>query len=208
MTTLPIVCCFFTLSTIYEREAARLRCSLDRFGLEYDLQGIPSRGDWTANTHYTATFCLEMQEKHAGRPVIYLDADAFLWKRPELLLTLNPADTDIAFHLRQGVELLNGTVWFANNDASRAVCARHAELCKLRPTFRDEQRFLKQAIDELKPRCTLLPATLCWIADIMAQDLGDREPQIEHLQASRESSGSSLLPNRRARLAYLAALGY
>lgn len=203
----PIFCCFYTIGTIYEREAARLRSSVERFGLEHDFKPVPDRGNWRANTHYTATFTLEMQHKHEGRPVVYIDADAFIWQSPELLLNLKPEETDIAFHRRRGIELLNGTVWYANNETSRALSSRHAELCRLHPDFRDEQRFLWTAVEEIKPRWVNLPASYCWIHDVMATDLGDQEPVIEHLQASRESSHSTLLPNRRARLAYLGSLG-
>jgi hypothetical protein len=203
----PIFCAFYTVATRYEQEAARLRQSLLRHGLEYDIVGVPDAGSWVANTHRTAQFCCDMQAKHSGRPVVYLDADSVCWKRPDFLFGLNPLETDIAFHRRRGVELLNGCVWFANNETSRALCARHAELCRLNPTFRDEQRFLWQAVEELKPRWASIPASYCWIADIMAEDLGGDEPVFEMLQASRESSNSTLLPNRRARLAYLASQG-
>jgi hypothetical protein len=204
----PIFVAFYTVDTIYEQEAARLRCSLQRLGLDHYLEGVPDAGSWTANTHRTASFTLAMQEKFIGRPVVYLDADAFVWRTPELLLSLDPAQTDIAFHRRRGHELLNGTVWYANNDMSRALCRRHAELCAANPNFRDEQQFLWQAIVDLKPRWVNIPPALCWIHDIMAEDLGDADPIIEHLQCSRESSKSSLLPNRRARLAYLSSMGY
>lgn len=201
-----IFCAFYTPGP-YEREAARLRSSLDKFNLPHDFTVVPDAGSWRANTHKTAQFIVDMQIKHAGEPIVSLDADCYCWRYPALLFELNPADTDLAFHRRRGTELLNGAVWFANNEMSRAVAARYAQLCRENPDFRDEQQFLWKAIEELKPRWVNLPAAYCWIHDIMAEDLGDNEPVLEMLQMSREVNKTSLLPNRRARIAYLGFLG-
>lgn len=203
----PIFTAFFTEHTIYEREAARLRSSLEKFSIEHDVVGVADRGSWAANAGQTAGFIQGQLIKHAGRPVVYLDADAFLWQFPQLFFDLDPADTDIAFHMRRGKELLNGSVWWANNQACKVLVDRYVELCKANPAHRDEQQFLRVAVDELNPRWTNIPASMCWIHDVMAADLGDATPIIEQLQCSREASNSSLLPNRRARLSYLGSLG-
>ncbi len=202
-----IFCAFYTIGTIYETEAARLRSSLDKLGLDHDIVGVPDGGSWAANVHKTAAFTLAMQLKHDGEPVCYLDADAVVWSRPEILFALDADQTDLAFHRRRGVELLNGTLWLANTEASRAACQRYIDLCEANRHERDEQRFLWQAVEQLGSRWVNLPASYCWISDIMAEDISGEDPVIEHMQCSREASGSSLLPNRRARLAYLTSMG-
>lgn len=198
----PIYTAFFTRATIYEQEAARLRRSLDRLGLPHDFTAIADRGSWEANTHFTAIHLQAMQAKYPDRPIVYLDADAVVWQTPAIFDDLAELGThDIAVHYRRGVELLNGTLWLAPTLTARIVVDRYAAACAARPAFRDEQRFLAQAINETPGvRVLRLPPEYCWIHDLMADDIGDKDPVVEHLQASRAVSGSSLLPNRVARL--------
>jgi hypothetical protein len=56
---LPIVISFFTLDTPYEEEVKKLRISLERLGVEADIQGVPSRGSWERNCAYKARYILD-----------------------------------------------------------------------------------------------------------------------------------------------------
>ena len=197
----PTFICFYTVGTIYEAEAARLRKSLDRLGLPHDLRPIADRGSWEMNTGFTASFLTQMMEERPG-PLVYLDADAVVWQRPTLLEELSPEDFDLALHYRGGKELLNGTLWLGSTTACRKAIRIYKAKCEAQPKFRNEQLFLQQAIEQMGDRLRVnrLPAEYCWIHDIMAKDI-EGEPIIEHLQASREMTGSTLLPSRRMRLA-------
>ena len=134
-------------------------------------------------------------------PVVYLDADAVVWKKPELFDAL---DGDVAVHYRKGFELLNGTAYFAPTSEARRVAWKYKELIDEHPNQTNEQKMLDAAIASTPTaRIVRLPAEYCWIHDIMATDIGDREPVIEHLQASRVVNVSPLLENRLRRLAQI-----
>lgn len=195
-----IYCAFYTIGTIYEQEADRLRKSLDRLNLFHDISGVEDLGGWIANTRQTAGFIRQMREKHAG-PICYLDADAVVWNRPELFGCLS--EFDIAVHYRRGAELLNGTVWLNDTPGARSVISEYQNNLDRYPGCKNEQVMLDAAINGMKDSIKVyrLPPEYCWIHDIMADDLGKAKPVIEHLQASRQATGSTLLPNRLKRLA-------
>lgn len=200
----PIYTAFYTVNTIYEQEAARLQRSLESHGLEFDLRGIESRGDWYLNTHYTATHILTMMRAYPDRAIVQLDADAVVWKYPDLFDQLTSSSSDIAVHYRRGHELLNGTMWVAPTCQAFKVIEEYERLVSVDPrNCHSEQRMLQAAIQRMpETRVTLLPAGYTFIHDIMKDDLGEGEPVvIEHLQCSREMSKTELLPNRRKRLA-------
>jgi len=141
-----------------------------------------------------------MMDKHHGRPVVYLDADAYVWSRPHLFY--EPMLCDIAVHYRQGKELLNGTLYLPPTPMTRAVVDRYAALVAARPDEHNEQRLLDEAIRTTPGMLVYrLPASYCWIHDLMADDLAPgEEPVIEHLQASRERFPTPHRERRRARL--------
>ena len=196
----PVYTCFYTRGTLYELEAARLRKSLDRLGLDHDMVAVDSKGDWVANTRQTATFIYDQLCKYHGCPMVYLDADAFVWSRPILFENLTE---DVAVHYRQGRELLNGTAFFNCTPGARLVAAQYRELITNNPGCVNEQTMLAKAIDDIGEAATIhrLPASYCWIHDIMRNDLNGEEPVIEHLQASRETHVSEHTLARRKRIA-------
>ena len=202
----PIYTAFYTRGTIYEQEAARLRGSLDRLGLDHDIVAVDSRGDWVANTRMTAEFIYDQLCKYHGTPMVYLDADAYVWSRPVFFETVT---ADVAVHYRRGVELLNGTVFFNSTPGARLIAAQYRELIHDNPGCVNEQTMLAKAIEAFPDAATVchLPAWYCWIHDIMAADLGDMEPVIEHLQASRQArgGGGDALARRLKRLEQISA---
>lgn len=204
----PIYTAFYTLGTLYEKEADRLRRTLDLHNLEHDIRGVASRGGWHENTRYTATHIRLMQEQYADRPLVYLDADAVVLRRPVLFDELSdmaerhPQCPDIAAHWRRGTELLNGTIWLAPSQAARDVIHLYEKLVTDNQPV-NEQKMLDLAISENSSvlRIVRLPASYCWIHDIMRDDLAGSEPVIEHLQASRERHDGEATQNRRRRVA-------
>lgn len=201
----PLYTAFYTRGSIYEREAARLRRSLERHNLEHDIRAIDSAGDWRANAGLTARHIQTIQREYPTRPIVQLDADAFAHLPPTLFDVLPETGCDIAVHYRQGKEMLNGTVWLAPTHGARDVIDRYAGyVARDWPRTHNEQRMLQNAIADLSDliRVYRLPAGYCWIHDIMADDLvPGEEVVIEHLQASRETNvRSSLTPGRLARI--------
>jgi len=197
---------FYTEGTRYQQEAARLQGSMLRANLRYDVRAVPDLGSWVANTKQTAGFILRMMDTYPDLPLVYLDADAYVWSQPSLFWSM---DCDIAFHRRRGVELLNGTLYIAPTAKAREVIATYARLCNEQAEHRNEQALLDEALKVVAGvRVGELPASYCWIHDIMAKDIGNESPVIEHLQASREVNDTgAFYENRQRRLAEIAGNG-
>lgn len=203
----PLYVAFFTRGTLYEAEAARLRASLEALALPYDICGIDPRGDWAANARYTPVHVLEMMDRHPQRPLVQLDADAVVRRRPDLFED-GAIDGDLAAHVRRGTELLNGTLYVAPTPAARAAIERYAQLVAAHGDDPNEQRFLHAAVRELtaaeqgRLRFVNLPAGYCFIPDVMAEDRADGEPAVivQH-QASRERAASMARERRRGWIA-------
>lgn len=194
----PIYVAFFTQGTIYEREAQRLKASLDLLGLPHDIIGIEDRHDWATNASQTARFCREMLEKHFFRPVVYLDADAVVRKFPAKFYEME--GVDLAAHWVNGSCFANGTVYWGKGPISSSIARTYETLVnKHGGTHPNEQKLLEEAILEHRPgaRIERLPASYCWIEDICRDGLADDQIVIQHLQASRERHGGDPLANRR-----------
>ncbi len=87
----PIFVSYF--SPGYESVALRLRDSLEALDLPHRIDGIPDQGGWTPNVRYRTSFLRQMLDLHPGRPVVWIDADAVVRRRPELFWNL---EADVA----------------------------------------------------------------------------------------------------------------
>ncbi|MDX9911771.1 MAG: class I SAM-dependent methyltransferase [Phycisphaerales bacterium] len=105
---LPLIVSFYTTGTRYEDEARRLIASCQELGLEHDVRGIKPRGTWEANCAMKASFVRSIW-REAGRPVLWLDADAVVRASPELL---RGAACDLAVRKVEGWSFASGTVYF------------------------------------------------------------------------------------------------
>lgn len=165
----------------YSETAERLIASLEKFGLEYDVETYEDRGSWVANCGYKAEFVKKMHQKH-GR-IVWLDADAEVRKEPALFKSLH---ADVAFHRFKSKELLSGTLFFNDTEAAdRLISAwvdRNAEL--------PEQWDQKNLDDAVKcfPNLivSILPPEYCFIYDLSRNYYGNLDPVIQHYQESRK----------------------
>jgi len=211
----PIVISFFTKGTGYETEVENLRNSVMRYGLEHEIVGIASRGNWLENCSYKPRFIREMLLKHPGRNLLWLDADARIQKYPELLDDWT--EGDVALHLRQkrdakgilGGEVLSGTILMRSNEKTLALVTRWRDRCIESPKEWD-QRVLQHIIEREDlgksdvgwPTIAGLPAEYCCISDTMMGEI-DSDPVIVHYQASRRFRAEV---NAQAAAAALAAV--
>jgi hypothetical protein len=198
----PLYTCFYTIGSFYEREAARLRESLDALGLPHDLRGVTSQGDWFANTQQTVQHILTMMNDYPDRPIVQLDADAIVKRRPDLFE--DGLDCDVAAHFRKGTELLNGTLYLAPTDGARLVMERYRDGVESHPNHANEQWWLEVAVRETADlfRFKNLPPSYAWIPDIMRDDLAPGEKVvIAHMQASRERTMTDATRRRRSWIA-------
>jgi hypothetical protein len=90
-----LIVSFYTKNTPYEQEILNLKDSLDKFKLNYIIEGVEPRGSWMKNTNYKPTFIYEMWKKHK-RPIVWLDSDSIIRGNPSLFETITE---DFAVHV-------------------------------------------------------------------------------------------------------------
>ena len=175
----PLVVSYYTPGSGYEECAHSLENSLRPWGLERDIRPVPDQGGWQKNTQYKAQFLLDMLAAHPGRPLLYLDADATMEEYPRLLL--DREDCDLAAHIRQGKELLSGTLYLSGSPDCRRIMQAWVDENKSHPNQWDQLN-LQQVVHTIGLRFKELPAEYCCIFDSM-QDVD--KPVILQWQASR-----------------------
>lgn len=183
-----IVISYYTKDTGYEEEAKNLQASLEDFKIPYDIVGIDNLGDWDKNTRYKAEFIYGMLQKYER--VVFLDADAEVKKYPEIFDEL---DCDIAVHIREGRELLSGTIFAQKTEKTLTLLKFWIAKNRSTAFSISEQRNLAHLLrgNEVPGlKWVELPASYCQIFDSMAHN---GEPVIQHNQASRRLKSAVLL---------------
>ncbi|HXK72610.1 MAG TPA: glycosyltransferase family 4 protein [Clostridia bacterium] len=104
---------FYTEDTIYEDGAERLEQCFKKFNLKYHIQPLNLQNKtWQEICAYRGQFLCDMMDKYHD-DVCWIDADATIEQYPENLLNI-PKEIDMAFHFRNGQELMMGTSYFRN----------------------------------------------------------------------------------------------
>lgn len=187
MNKMPLIISHYTKDTGYEEEVKNLRGSLERWGLEYELKGIESLGDWRRNSNYCSTHILEALKNNPDKDILRVDADAVIQALPTIFLQ-DDFVGDIAAHIHTfrwiENELMGGTLFFRNNEKVRELVEFWDYLInKSKPKLRPGDA-LKEIIESKRFEIVFqeLPDTYCKIFDFMKYI---KEPVIEHFQASR-----------------------
>lgn len=179
-----LVIAYYTSNSGYAEESKKLVETLKQFDLNYHLREIESLGSWGANTNFKPFFirkCLEF----FGYPVLYVDVDALFRAKPNLIETLN---CDFACHIKDGYELLSGTLYFEPTDKSFQLIDDWIRRIENEPMIWEQihlhnaLRFFPNNHNGQEVKFVELPAAYCQIFDLM-KDEG--APVIEHFQASR-----------------------
>jgi hypothetical protein len=184
---------YYTVDTPYEQEANNLLESLNKLGINHDISGVKTLGNWQANTRFKAGFMLDMLIKHPSYRLLYVDVDAVVHRMPNLFKDYN---CDIAvrwqdFRWRKN-ECLSGTIYMENNERTKRICElwRDINVKEGNKSNRMEQWNLDTVINQMKeedPSFTYknLPPEYTMIFDSMRGMYPDITPVIEHFQASR-----------------------
>jgi len=176
----------------YKKAAERLRASLDRLGLEHDIQEIQDNG-WTANVRYKPTHILSMLYKHSDAyAVVWIDADGDVLQTPTLFFEM---EEDLGAHFyfwkgKQREELLSGTLFVRNTPNMIAAMEQWVNAMKKAPMnlLTPEQQTLHAMLDDLDITYRKLPVEYC---QILGRDAGrrgvDKAAIIVHYQFSRST---------------------
>ena len=114
--TFPTIISFYTPNTGYEKEIEGLIASCKKWDLPYSIDPIPHFGSWEKNCCFKPKYILK-KLTDLKRPILWLDADALVVRRPNLFETLS---ADIAVRIVEELpndhpsKMISGTV-FVNN---------------------------------------------------------------------------------------------
>lgn len=177
----PLVLCFHTKDELYASRARKLNMSLKRKGYRRKFITYPDQGNWDLNTKMKAKLLMQEMDKQEEAEYIVLDADAVVVGD---LMGMIDQYSDIACHLRNGKELLSGTLYIKNKSETRALVADWIQVNSQFPKIW-EQKLLHRLIKN-SPEIVFrdLPAKYCVIFDLMAEV---ENPVVIHTQASREA---------------------
>jgi hypothetical protein len=173
----------------YAPRAARLRKSLERWNLKHDLVEIDQDGSFEELVSRKPEFIGMMMDTHPkAKAIVWLDADAVVVKDPVLFQELQ--GIDMACHFREGMELLSGTMYWANTNkvkqqiANWCVAMTQGEGVGL-PC--PEQQVLARHLMDWNIRVYSLPTEYCCIEDLPERNDAARtvDPVIIQYAASR-----------------------
>jgi len=170
---------YYTKDEIYEPAADKLRASLDKFGIKYDIVGYATLGTWAEATAFKPTFIYDMLLKYPHETLVYMDADAAVIREPVQFYNHHYG---LAAHYKDGRELLSGTLLFGYVDRDAILKLVRAWIAEqTRNPMRWDQKNLQTVIARSDLKVVNLPAGYAKIFDMMP----GVEPIVEHYQASR-----------------------
>lgn len=180
----PVVVSYFTEGTNYEKEAAALRASCENVGLEYRIEGVASFGKWHQHTCYKPIYILQKMHE-LKRPVVWVDADAEVVKKPSFAFDCDIGVRIYDFHPSDHPShFLAGTVYIAYNERTLRFVKAWADACQKiieGSTFLTDQQVFGSLAYKEEIRLLGLPAGYCAIFD----ERVEQEIYIVHYQASR-----------------------
>lgn len=209
---------FYSTGSPYEDEARVLQASCDRLGLEHEIVGFKSRGDWYANTAAKAEL-IQQARSNLRDPLLYVDADAFVHVDPRPYLKQLDPDIDFGAHYYAGPDggynpsrccaclvgepcsqphrILSGTLYFGDTPGAlrlvNAWVAKNEELRAQGIVEGGGQKNLWRTLEEIGDALKIhrLPGRFTYVFD-KPWSYPEGEPiWIEHSIASRENRPAS-----------------
>lgn len=204
---------FHTPDETYRAEAARLKASLERLDLDYEIFEVPPSDNWVRTTLLKPSWILPIREKLRG-PLLYIDVDAFVHHDPWPYL--QDMEGDLGAVVYPNGQLNSATIWIADTPGALDLLTRWRDSAFARRDTDDgsleatgdngDQGVLKlevlhaEAKGDTSFSFVRLPPNLAFIFD-RGDEFLVGGPVIEQLQVSRESGGhEKRLARRRQRL--------
>jgi len=175
----------------------RLKPTLKKFKLKYDIEYPEDFGSWQENTHYKAEFIKKMLLRHK-EAVCFIDSDATIEKYPKLLyklqdydMSLHYLDFDLQWRKKSGTkrEALSGTLYLNYNEKMLKFLDDWIAENEIDAQW--EQRNMQKVLERWKDKLRIYPLPYEYIVIVYG---GDRIPShmvkkedvvILHHQASR-----------------------
>lgn len=168
----------------------RLWGSVLKYELPYSFDRIESKyHTWIETVAYKPQFILEKLNELKS-PVVWIDADAEIIRRPDLFYELE--NYDLAYYTRNRdgyIELLSGTMYLSYNQNVLNLVEQWAELSKQWAQSNVwEQKILQELVPKTKLKVFDFPVSYCQIFD--QSDMLKEPGVVVHYQASRKFKGN------------------
>lgn len=185
----PLVVAYFTANTPYEKEAKKLRVSLERCQYSYHVCRIRNLGSWQKNSQIKAVFIRKMLDEYSQNRLLYLDVDSIMIKPPVLL---DKMDADIgAAHFGTRRELLSGTLYLSNSFQCNRIIQKWVHINSRYPETLPngrkawDQRTLAMVLGRMKSvKFAELPQEYVYITGLTQRYSPDLDPVILHTRGS------------------------
>lgn len=187
----PVIVSFYTLNTPYEQEVQGLIESCKKWGLEYCIEGLPSRGSWAKNCGVKPLY-IQQKLQTLQRPLLWIDADAAILQKPDFSFLKG---YDLSARLvpflpwKNPSKLMSGTVFFNYTEKSLNIVRRWVRLCAKRlasdPDHWDQAALRDIVKREKKAKILPLPISYVKIYDLDVLFIEQSDVVIEHYQAAR-----------------------
>lgn len=171
---------FYTSHNEYKSYADRLKTSLEKFGITYEIHPIDLKNSWETVCAYKARFIQELWKK-SSTPIVWLDADATVKFDPVIFSRI---DADFAIHKSHGWSFSSGTLFFGKSEVAGTLLKQWVIRCEADPLTWDQEH-LQSAWCDIAAMGKL---RTCWLPQSYLQifDKPSSEPAvIIHWQASR-----------------------
>lgn len=185
----PLVISFFTPDSIYETEAQDLAASCKKLGLPYQILEISCAGKWVRNLYQKPKFILE-KLKELKKPLLWIDADGIIVKRPLLFQTLI---CDFAVRIDPEADeshqwkVDTATMFIRYTEAAIDLLERWINRCEKDTDHLRDQEHLRDVLFQETPRSSIesLPIGYRRIIDLEKDKIPDEDTYILQFQASR-----------------------
>ena len=166
----------FYMNEQTERAAALLAKDLDRLGIAHDFEQVPDRGEYHKNRLHVPSWILWKLLDDPSQNVVWINPSGRVLEDPILL---KDPECDLGV-FRFGPAYWAKTLFVRNSAPARETLRRWANL-NLESDLRISCENLSKAIEELKPKVTLLPPTYSWVEDGFPSTYGkNHKPVITH----------------------------
>jgi len=186
-----IVVSYYT--DFYGVSAQKLKESLSKFDLRFDIEHVDDMGSWKLNNRLKPGFINLMMDSHPKDTIVWVDADAVVLSHPKLF---DSVGWDVAAWYNKVNSPWAGTLAFKPNNAARAALGRWMSLIERVDPEADvgergvlHQDVLGEAFRKQDVRILQLPPSYSWVERLMRRRFPGADPVIEHFMVSRPELG-------------------
>ncbi|MBS0604708.1 MAG: hypothetical protein JSS60_06700 [Verrucomicrobia bacterium] len=189
----PLVISYYTENTPYQLEAFSLIESCNEMGVEAEIEGVPSVGNWERNCALKPFF-IRKKLLEKKRPVFWVDADAVFKKQPDFSF-LSAHDISFRemkrFSHDKRFKYCSGSLFINYTPRALEFVDRWCDYCQQKIDRNEDLQFLDQVslVDLIESgqqvKIFPLPISYVKVFDLDAREIEPGEIVIEHYQASR-----------------------